>query len=352
MKIIHCADFHLDSKMEGLSAEKSKIRREELFLTFEKICEYASNIGAKVVIIAGDLFDSEKIFIKSQSRIMHVISRYPNVDFLYLSGNHDKLGIDANKEDVPSNFKPFGEWGEFTYEKVKIYGCDSSENSKIYAKNFDPNFINILALHGQVISHAGNISNDEISLPLLKGKNINYLALGHVHKFTEGRIDGRGKYVYCGAVEGRGFDETGEKGIVEIDVEKDCLSYKFIPCARREISEIFVSCDNFNTWFECKDFAINSVKKLVKDGSIIRVIFTGKRRFEIDGSGIALELSDRYFSVKILDKTEFLIDEKDYLTDKSALGEFVRLVLESDMENLTKNRVIMCGIKALKGEEI
>ena len=38
MKMIHCADLHLDSKMESnLSAEKARERREELLQTFERM---------------------------------------------------------------------------------------------------------------------------------------------------------------------------------------------------------------------------------------------------------------------------------------------------------------------------
>ena len=38
MKFIHCADLHLDSKMEGLPTDKSKIRRDEVVATFERLC--------------------------------------------------------------------------------------------------------------------------------------------------------------------------------------------------------------------------------------------------------------------------------------------------------------------------
>jgi hypothetical protein len=46
------------------------------------------------------------------------------------------------------------------------------------------------------------------------------------------------------------------------------------------------------------------------------------------------------------------VNIEDYLYDKTVRGEFVRTVWESDMDELMKRRVIMCGINALKGEEI
>ena len=55
LKIIHCADLHLDSKMEtNLDKEKAKERKNEILITFEKMVQYAKENDVKVIIIAGD----------------------------------------------------------------------------------------------------------------------------------------------------------------------------------------------------------------------------------------------------------------------------------------------------------
>ena len=42
MKIIHCSDLHLDSKMEtNLTKEKARERKNEILITFESMVEYA-----------------------------------------------------------------------------------------------------------------------------------------------------------------------------------------------------------------------------------------------------------------------------------------------------------------------
>ena len=42
MKFIHCADIHLDSKMEtNLSSQKAKERKKEILNTFERMVAYA-----------------------------------------------------------------------------------------------------------------------------------------------------------------------------------------------------------------------------------------------------------------------------------------------------------------------
>ena len=53
MKMIHCADLHLDSKMESnLSAEKARERREELLQTFERMVEAAEAGRVRAILIA------------------------------------------------------------------------------------------------------------------------------------------------------------------------------------------------------------------------------------------------------------------------------------------------------------
>ena len=56
MKIIHCGDLHLDSKMESvLPKEKAKERKNEILMTFLKMIEYAiKNARPRdIILLAG-----------------------------------------------------------------------------------------------------------------------------------------------------------------------------------------------------------------------------------------------------------------------------------------------------------
>ena len=55
MKIIHCADLHLDSKMTAnLSKDQARERKREILRTFTRMVEYASKNDVRVILIAGD----------------------------------------------------------------------------------------------------------------------------------------------------------------------------------------------------------------------------------------------------------------------------------------------------------
>ena len=62
MKLIHCADLHLDSRMEsGLPPAKAQERRMELLHTFVNMVERASSEGVEAMLLCGDLFDTEQV---------------------------------------------------------------------------------------------------------------------------------------------------------------------------------------------------------------------------------------------------------------------------------------------------
>ena len=80
---------------------------------------------------------------------------------------------------------------------------------------------NIVVLHGQIASVSGV---DQVNLKRLQGENIDYLALGHIHSHSAEKLDSAGYYCYPGCLEGRGFDECGEKGFILLDITNGRLT--------------------------------------------------------------------------------------------------------------------------------
>ena len=57
-KIVHAADFHLDSAFGGLPTEKARERRRESRELAFRLADYVNAHGVRLVLLAGDLFDS------------------------------------------------------------------------------------------------------------------------------------------------------------------------------------------------------------------------------------------------------------------------------------------------------
>ena len=60
MKIIHCADLHLDSQMTAnLTKEQARERKREIIRTFTRMVEYAEKTGVRVSNRSPDIIASD-----------------------------------------------------------------------------------------------------------------------------------------------------------------------------------------------------------------------------------------------------------------------------------------------------
>lgn len=361
MKIIHCADLHIDSRMESnFTKEQAKIRREELLRTYERMVSFAAENQVRVVILAGDLFDKSHVGKKARARVMEQIVLNPQMDFLYLRGNHDHVNILEGIEEAPDNLKMFceEEWSAYEYGEVVISGIEiTKENNKaIYGKLIlDRSKTNIVMLHGQV-SEYGNNREYDIPLGMLKNHNIDYLALGHVHQYKRERLDDRGIWCYSGCLEGRGFDECGEKGFVLLDAEEGKVKDTFIPFSTRNFHEIKVDITGTGGMFATGEVIekMREASEHIPQKDMVKFILTGYTDVEqeIDYIRIKTEFEEKFYFTKVYDNTLAKVDYDIYANDKSLKGEFVRLLKEENIDENRKNKILEIGLKALRGEEI
>ena len=345
MKIIHLADVHLDSKLNShLSIEKAKQRKAEILMTFGKVVDYAKENGVKVVIIAGDLFDSDKVLKSTEKFLFDKIQSAKDIDFIYIKGNHD-----VNPQfsgDAPENLKQVDDgFNRFDYENVSIGTIGLLDES--YLKiDFQKEKFNIAVMHGTI----GN-SSDEfyINQKLLQNRNIDYLALGHIHKADEGKLDDRAKYRYCGCLDGRGFDECGVKGFFVLDT--DIGTDEFVPTSSRVIYEFFVDVSSNST-----ALVIEKIKEQTKDvnsNDLVRVVLIGKtREDEIEESLIKAAFEDKFFCFNLKNETTVFYDFESYKNDISLKGEFMRLIAEEELDENIRQKAVSAVMSALNSEDL
>lgn len=355
MKIIHCSDIHLDSKMEAnLSPEQAKERNAEVCATFARMVSWAARNDVKAVLIAGDLFDSRRVSARTAGFVLDRIRAAAQVDFLYLRGNHDEAKDPFEGMELPGNLKTFtGDWTYYEYGGVTIAGTEPERDGweGMYSQlKLKPDSTNIVMLHGQVSTQPGE---ELIALPQLRGKHIRYLALGHIHSHQKERLDPEGEYCYCGCLEGRGFDECGQKGFVLLEARDGKLSSEFVPFAARTLHEIAVDITGLTTVSQLLQ-AMEKAAEGIDAESLVKFTLTGSYTLETqkDLRFLRKSLEPLFWFVKIKDESHLEIAKETYEHDVSLKGEFIRLVMASDQSEEEKARIISCGIQALSGEEI
>lgn len=353
IKIIHTADIHLGSKINAnLSGEKMEKRRLEVRGTFMRLVDFAKENDVKAIMLCGDVFESDNPFKKDKDWFYNLVEKHPDIDFLYLRGNHDSNSESPLNKEF-SNLILFDEdWSYKTYGNVVIGGIELKDVNKksLYSTlNLNGENINIVMLHGNVSSSEGK---DNILINKLKDKNIDYLALGHIHAYKQEKLDARGVYAYSGCLEGRGNDETGEKGFVLLTISNTVES-QFIPFSKRQIVEEIVDITDIADAYS----VYQKVKTTIKTSAdnLLRVILTGENVIDDTSLESDLEkmLENDYFSVTVKDKTTKKIDISKYEKDLSLQGEFVREVYaNSELTDEEKSKIIKLGIKALTGGKI
>ena len=377
MKLIHTGDLHLGSALKSLSAEKARVRRDELTDTFRRLSLYAQKSGVYGVIIAGDLFDTSAPSLYLQREVLSIFALAPSVRFFYLTGNHDKRFAFA--DDLPENVCLFNAkqnlygGGFYTYslpENVTLTGADAAFlNGLDYsALRLPAQAFNILTLHGELTadqtatSQTATFQNaitaeptpvaDPVRIRQLKNKNINYLALGHIHNPPAlAPLDGRGKYRYCGCLEGRGYDEKGEKGCYLLEIKKGrLLADVFLSFAKRTVHALTLTLSDED--FFAVERRLSALSAPIPEKDMLKITLKGNR--PADGTWLPNRLigflNDKFFSAKLDDETRVQRETDPF--DTSLRGEFLRLLSAAMADERVKDEAAQLAFTALCGEEI
>ena len=354
MKIIHTADLHLDSPLTArLGQDKIRQRKRELLSSLRRTVELAVKEYASAVIIAGDLFDTEKVTRTTLEGFISLIKSTPDITYFYLFGNHEGATLLDSGLVLPQNLKLFDkEWTYYTLDDVVIAGRTETAPDMLCTLNLDEGKRNIVILHGELADKSdvgGRIGKGELaSLP------VDYVALGHYHSYTKTKISERAYAVYPGVPEGRGFDEIGEKGVVRVTVSASGTASEFVPTAERKLHIIEVDVSQTRTAYEI-EMAVENATHTISARDIVRAVLNGERALEcrMPVESINAHFARKFYYFECRDNTRVRINAEDFKLDKTLKGEFIRGVMEDEgLSDEMKERVIALGVRALIGEEI
>ena len=358
MKIIHTGDIHLGSALRNLSAEKAGVRKAELLDTFRRLCTYARENGVTAVLIAGDLFDGNQFSGVLKNEVFAAMESAKPVCFFYVFGNHDSgVYFEGRKPDNLYLFSQNHGWQGYDLpENVTVTGIDSQFlNARQYAAlRLRAERFNVVMMHGDV--RRGDSENEGIALARLQNQAIDYLALGHIHQpaLQAERLDGRGRFRYCGCLEGRGFDEIGPRGFFLLEVAQGRLkSEHFVPFARREIVERGVDISACESYYDVERAVLDGLRGVRRE-DLVKIVLRGRHKAGLkkDVALLSARFAQNFFHVKVADESRIFIDYTAFENDLSERGEFVREACRYPMSEEERAEVLDVGLKALSGEDI
>ena len=362
LKFIHAADFHLDSAFGALTEKQAAARRRESRDLGFRLANYVNNHGIDLVLLAGDLFDSNSAFRETGEQLAQALGQMEAKVFI-APGNHDWYGPGSPWQTVvwPENVHIFRENRMTAVElpewNLVIHGAAFTAQEQ--AEGFLPGYavpadgrIQIGLLHGEIDpaeNRYGPIRREEIA-----AGGFDYLALGHIHKRMEPQTYGKTLCAWPGCIEGRGFDELGEKGFYEGTIETGSVSLRFVPFARRQYEILKVDVTG-------KDprMAVETALPQETEQHLYRILLTGETgESGIDAAAMREAFADRFYALEIRDHTRMAEDLWARAEEDSLRGLFLRelrakwnaAVTEEERETVT--RAVRFGLAALDHRDL
>ena len=311
MKIIHTADLHLDSPFEALSPEKARQRRSEQRALLAAIADLARTESADLVLLAGDLLDSENSYYETGEELVNAL-RSIDVPVVISPGNHDYYcgRSPYARLKFPQNVYVFRHSGieciDFSKRGFRVFGAAFTDRYSAplldgFSVDKKHNVVDIMCIHGDVGNENSNYN--PISIEQISKSNVDYFALGHVHSASGLQKSGNTYYSYPGCPEGRGFDETGAKSVNIISIDKSGTKLATVNVAKRKYEKLVIDVSGMSPLYAIK---MALPDKTVSD--VYSIVLKGTADEDIDVVKLHDALEPYFFALKIKDETRQAFD--------------------------------------------
>ena len=357
-KFVHCADLHLGSRFEGITAkspEQGRIMTESVFESFDRIADLASK-EADLMVISGDIFDERFETPQVRYRFAEALGKAKVPCFICL-GNHDHVQSWTESIPYPGNVRVFGKDHEsFSVDirgsKVEVVGrsfpdIHSRENPTAGIRGKDGIF-SIAVLHGSMES-----SDDSDYAPCrlsdAANKGIDYWAMGHIHKRQV--MAEHPHVVYPGNIQGRNRKERGEKGAYLVTVTDNTVSeLKFVPT-----QSIIWKDEEFDITGKDLPQLMGEIRSKVGRGCIARIILNGHGHLDaplrLGTDGIAAQIESTTGStVSEIVLHTFPVADRDAISEGRDLRSMI-VRASDDISKLGREELIelICKTKTSPG---
>ena len=233
MKLLHSADWHLDSPIFGRTQAQTDLLREALLQLPHRVAAAAKAENCDLMLLSGDLFDGP--CTPESLQALKTALKEVQIPVFISPGNHDYVGAASPwlLDSWPENVHIFT---SRTVESAPLPAL----NCRVYGAAFtgpeDAGLLENFQACGDEVWHLGVFHGDPtmagspygpITAEQVRASGLSYLALGHIHKGGSFRA-GDTLCAWSGCPMGRGFDELDHKGVNIVTLEDGC-SATFLP---------------------------------------------------------------------------------------------------------------------------
>jgi DNA repair exonuclease SbcCD nuclease subunit len=236
MRFLHVADVHLDTSFAGRSEAVRRRLREASRQAFERAVDLAIREDVHAFLIAGDLFDGDRLSFRTERFLLEQTTRLDDhgITVVYATGNHDPGSPAAGPRPLawpacvrmapdatPRRFMIHDRAGHpVAYVTTVGHATDreATDLSRLLPRPAGE-LPEIGLLHTQVHSSLGADDHHPFApseLTYLVRAGYDYWALGHVH--VRQMLSEDPPVWYPGSLQGRTHGDRGERGALLVDL--------------------------------------------------------------------------------------------------------------------------------------
>ena len=347
LRLLHTADVHLGARHADLG-EQAAIQRERQFAAFVATIDLALAEKVDLVLIAGDLFDSNVQPRRSVERTAAQLKRLveARIRFVIAPGTHDVFDRASiyRAYDLPALAGAVGSdlatVLDPDHPDVHLKALDLVVHGRCFATKRAPHsplqgldvskddraawHVGVLhaalAIPGQTDADDVVVTQEEIA-----ASHLDYLALGHWHSTTKGKA-GKTAYAYSGAPEPIAVDQDRAGNVLLVGLDAPD-GKKRVTVEERKVGKTHFQRQQLDA------AAVGSqpqlVAKLAEQADpdlVLDVELIGVRPDELDlhVEEVESQLAGRFLKVRVRDRSVAPLPEGALPSQETVLGAFIR----------------------------
>jgi len=347
LRLLHTADVHLGARHADLG-DRAATQRERQYAAFVATIDLAVGEKVDLVLIAGDLFDSNVQPKRSVERAASQLQRLVDarIRLVIAPGTHDVYDrasiyraydlaamagavgsdlvtvLDPDHPDVHLKSLDVVVHGRcFATKRAPhspLRGLDTSKDDRA---TWHVGLLHAaLAIEGKTDGDEVVITTDEIA-----ATHLDYLALGHWHSTTKGKA-GRTPYAYSGAPEPIALDQDGAGNALLVTLDevdgKKTVTVEERRVGRTRVEKVQLDAATVGS----QPSLVSKLAERADQDLVLDVEIIGVKPDELDVhvDEVETELADRFLKVRVRDRSVAPLPEGPVVSADTVLGAFIR----------------------------
>lgn len=360
VKLVLFADLHLDAPFAWLGGSQlaARRRRQALRETLRNITRLAREVQADALLCAGDLFEQARFTPDTIAFLEKTFQEVAPIRVFLAPGNHDWYSPESPYRQVrwSDNVHVFADdrlapvplkggvtlWG--AAHRAPARTLNFLDDFKVQGKG-----VHIALFHG---AERGSFPEGEIGhephapfrAAQIEATGLRHALVGHYHRPRDADW-----YTYPGNPDFLTFGEDGERGAVVVTVESDgTIIRERHRVGVTEAHDLTLSVSGCSSQQEIRD---RLAELLGERTGVARVTLNGELDPRVD-----LHVNDLLDVPHWLEGLQVRLgglspayDLKTIGAEPTVRGQFVRDVLDAELDEHDRRRVLLVGLRALEG---